>query len=283
MIIRKRPTILGLFFILQGSVVQIIWPQILVVFGIGIAVVLGHDHFPDYIKGLDPSPFALIGIALSIFLSFRNGACYDRWWEARKHWGVLIQSSRDVIRQTTMLEDLPERSALLHSLIRFAHLVETQLRGHSQNWQSDEALAQAARIVGQAEREGKLTHVEALVLHESLTRLSQSLLACERLANTPVPFAYSLLLHRTAYIYCVILPFGFVDTLGAVAPLVAGLVAYAFFGLDALAEELEQPFSDRVNALPLTAFATAIEISLKRALGETDLPQMPEAVDFILR
>ncbi|MER5171382.1 bestrophin family protein [Thioclava kandeliae] len=283
MIVRKRPTFLGLFFILQGSVIQIIWPQILLVFLIGIGVIAGHDYFPSYVTGLDPSPFALIGIALSIFLSFRNGACYDRWWEARRHWGVMIQSCRDIQRQTCHLPDNDDRRALFHALIRFGHLAEGQLRGRNPYWETDAALAEAEQAIGRMERAGHLTHVEALVLHESIARIAASILACERLANTPVPFAYSLLLHRTAYIYCIILPFGFVDTLGAMAPFVAALVAYAFFGLDALAEELEQPFSDRPNALPLSAYATAIEIALRRALGETELPEMPATVRYVLR
>lgn len=91
-----------------------------------------------------------------------------------------------------------------------------------------------------------------------------------------------LLLHRTAYIYCTILPFGFADTLGWAAPLVSGLIAYTFFGVDALAEELEEPFRDRPNALPLSHYAQVVEITMRRALGEEDLPELAGPVDYVL-
>jgi len=59
--------------------------------------------------------------------------------------------------------------------------------------------------------------------------------SCERIRSTPIPFSYSLLLHRTAYLYCFLLPFGLVDSLGFMTPFVVAIVAYTFFGLDALA------------------------------------------------
>ncbi|WP_172330227.1 bestrophin [Mangrovicoccus sp. HB161399] len=282
MIIRKRPNMLGLFFVLKGSVIQKIWIQVLAVVLISVAVVFAHRNLPGLVPSLDPSPFALIGIALSIFLSFRNSACYDRWWEARKLWGLMVQTARDILRQTAVLEGMPERRGILMAMADFARRSAAQLRGRPEAQTADDALAGAGRTVSQLERDGRLTTAEALVLHESLNRMAASLLGCERLANTPVPFAYTLLLHRTAYIYCTILPFGFADTLGWVAPLATGLVAYAFFGLDALAEELEEPFSAKQNAMPLTAYSTAIEIAMRHGLGETDLPGMPEPVGYVL-
>ncbi|WP_108263218.1 bestrophin family protein [Mangrovicoccus ximenensis] len=283
MIIRKRPGMLELFFVLKGSVIQKIWVQVLAVMLISVAVVFAHRNLPGIVPSLDPSPFALIGIALSIFLSFRNSACYDRWWEARKLWGLMVQTSRDILRQTVMLEGSPERRSILMALASFARRSGAQLRARPQEEETaDAALTGAGRTVSELERAGRITATEALVLHESLNRMSAALLGCERLASTPVPFAYTLLLHRTAYIYCTILPFGFADTLGWVAPLATGLVAYAFFGLDALAEELEEPFSDKQNAMPLTAYAAAIDISMRRGLGETDLPEMPKPEGYVL-
>ncbi len=281
-IIRKRPGMLGLFFVLKGSVIQKIWVQVVAVVLISVAVVFAHRSLPGLVPALDPSPFALIGIALSIFLSFRNSACYDRWWEARKLWGLMVQTARDILRQTAMIAGSEERRTILMAQAAFARRSAAQLRGKPEAESADQALTGAGRTVSELERAGRITGTEALVLHESLNRMSASLLGCERLANTPVPFAYTLLLHRTAYIYCTILPFGFADTLGWVAPFAAGLVAYAFFGLDALAEELEEPFSAKQNAMPLTAYATSIEIAMRRGLGETELPDLPEPVGFVL-
>ena len=119
-------------------------------------------------------------------------------------------------------------------------------------------------------------------MNDSLSQLTQALVGCERLSNTPLPFAYTLLLHRTAYLFCFLLPFGLADMLGWATPLAAMLVAYTFFGLDALGEELEEPFGMLPNSLPISAFATMIEIHLRSAMGETDLPPVPVPTDYVL-
>jgi putative membrane protein len=106
--------------------------------------------------------------------------------------------------------------------------------------------------------------------------------ACERIRGTPIPFSYTLLLHRTAYLYCWLLPFGLVDAIGDLTPLVTLLVAYTFFGLDALGDEIEEPFGTSDHDLPLEAMCRTIEIDLRMALGDTDLPPPLLPVDYRL-
>src|SRR5690606_10821036 len=84
----------------------------------------------------------------------------------------------------------------------------------------------------------------------------------------PLPFAYTLLLHRFAWLFCVLLPFGLVGALGWATPLVSALLAYAFFGLDRLGDELEDPFGLEPNDLPLDALARLIEHHLLDRLGD---------------
>jgi putative membrane protein len=107
--------------------------------------------------------------------------------------------------------------------------------------------------------------------------------ACERIRGTPIPFSYTLLLHRTAYLYCFLLPFGLVDAIGDLTPLVTlAIVAYTFFGLDALGDEIEEPFGTSDHDLPLDAICRTIEIDLRTALGDTDLPPPLLPVDYRL-
>ena len=112
--------------------------------------------------------------------------------------------------------------------------------------------------------------------------MTASAASCERIRNTPVPFSYTLLLHRTAYLYCFLLPFGLVDTTGFMTPFVVAIVAYTFFGLDALGDEIEEPFGLESNDLPLYTLCRAIEINLRESLGETDLPPPLLPVDYLL-
>jgi putative membrane protein len=109
-------------------------------------------------------------------------------------------------------------------------------------------------------------------MDERLTSMTVVLAACERINSTPLPFAYTLLVHRTTYLYCFMLPFGLVSSLGWATPLICAVIAYTFFGLDALSEQLEEPFGLAANQLPLSTLSRTIEINLLEALGETELP-----------
>lgn len=237
-------------------------------------------------------------------MGFRNSACYDRWWEARRQWGQLLATSRDLARQTLILEARGEKAArerLLRLIIVFAHALVDHLRRDARSRETEERLEPEARAALQASLNGpahllrqaggvlaELLNREAITPHEwavldgSLGQINAVLAACERLRSTPVPFGYSLLLLRTAYIFCFMVPFGFAEVLGWVTPLAGAVFAYTFFGLDVLGDELEEPFGNLPNDLPIRSLAIAIEIGLREALGDRDLPPMPAPVDHVL-
>jgi putative membrane protein len=116
----------------------------------------------------------------------------------------------------------------------------------------------------------------------TLSSMTARAVACDRIKNTPIPFSYTLLLHRTAYLYCFLLPFGLVDTLEFMTPFVVAIVAYTFFGLDALGDEIEEPFGISENDLPLDALCRTIEINLRSALGDADVPSPLSPVNYCL-
>lgn len=300
MIVRNRPTLLKLFFILRGSVIQRIFPQVLFVFALSAFVVWAHRVDPGLVPSVSSGPFALLGIALSVFLGFRNNACYDRWWEARKDWGQLIFTARDLARQTLILAGT-ERQRLLDITIAFGHALVCHLRPGSDVGRPlarlptdlvagykasrngpDFLLREMGGILAGLHGTGTISDFQWAQLDGTLGKMSAMLAACERIRNTPVPFGYTLLLHRTAYLFCFLLPFGFADALGWATPFVTALVAYTFFGLDALGDELEEPFGVLPNDLPIVALAETIEINLREALGETNLPPLPQPKNDIL-
>jgi putative membrane protein len=308
MIIRPRPSFLELFFILRGSIVPDIVGQILCTAAFAGLIVLAHHLWPSAIPVFNGAPFALVGIALSIFLGFRNNACYDRWWEARKQWGEHIFLARNFARQTLALESTPgpegaeSRRRLIRLVIAFTWTLAKHLRpsavGRSgpMEWLDDpdaEFVAQShnkpdaiLRLVGSELARLRATGVISDILFQTLDatvgRMGLVQAACERISNTPVPFAYTLLLHRTAYVFCFLLPFGFADSLGWATPFATALAAYAFFGLDALSMHLEEPFADIPNGLAISAMAETIEINLRESLGEANLPPLPKPRAYIL-
>lgn len=306
MIVRERPGLLRLFLILRGSVLQRIFPQVLLVMALSALVVFAHGRNPGLVPSFSGAPYALLGIALSVFLGFSNSACYDRWWEARRAWGQLLLASRNLARRTLLLEGRGAAAAagrrrLVDIAIAFPHALVAHLRPGSgaadlaRTLPADLAAAAAASrnppeflqrrmgaVLADLRNAGIVSDIEFRALDETASHLADTLTACERIKTTPVPFGYTLLLHRTAYLFCFLLPFGFTDVLGWGTPLATALVAYTFFGLDALGSELEEPFGTLPNDLPIAALATTIEIGLREAMGETDLPPAPAPVDHIL-
>jgi len=262
MIVRPRPTPFGLLFILRGSILPMIAPQLLAVLLVSGAVVWLHQVAPYYLRDVTPAPFTLLGLALSIFLGFRNNACYERWWEGRKQWGQLLAESRSLVRElvTLLPDDAARRRRCAHRVVAFAHALRSQLRHdrdcQARNWLPEgewEPVAQSrsrpdAIALAQAEelgallRRGELSDILYRVFSDQLLAMNGIETACERLHSTPTPFTYTLLLHRTAWLFCLLLPFGMVGTVGLATPVVTAILAYAFFGLDALGEELEEPF-----------------------------------------
>jgi putative membrane protein len=117
----------------------------------------------------------------------------------------------------------------------------------------------------------------------TIGQLADVLGGCERIRHTPLPFSYAVLLHRTVYVYCYLLPFGLVDSIGALTPVVVGIVAYTFFGLDAIGDEIEEPFGLTANDLPLTALSYGIEIAVREAIGDDAMPEMPSPVAYCLQ
>ncbi len=302
MIVRPRPSAFGLLFILRGSIVPTIAPRVLVVLVLSAVVAGLHHAAPQHFRELTPAPFTLLGLALSIFLGFRNNTCYERWWEGRRQWGQLVAETRSLLREcVTVLPDDPAlRRRLGHRAVAFAHALRSQLRGADEctarDWLPDGEWDRIARhrsrpdaiLLAQSNELGVLLRHDELsdmlyrVFSDHLAAMTSIQTACERLRSTPMPFTYTLLLHRTAWLFCLLLPLGLVSTLGMATPAATTILAYAFFGLDALGEELEEPFGLSQNALPLDALVRAIEIVTLEALGEAELPIALQPRGFVL-
>jgi len=134
MIVRDKPNAFQLFFILRGSVVPIIFPQLAFVTLLGAAVAAAQYHYPSIFPSVTLAPLGLLGVALSLFLGFRNNASYDRWWEARNQWGQLIVNSRSLSRQVTSYIDGQTKGGaevqkrMIYLTIVFNHALRHQLR-----------------------------------------------------------------------------------------------------------------------------------------------------------
>lgn len=307
MIVRPHKTthsVTTLLFALKGSIVPIIWPRVVYTMLLSLAVVVAERRGITVAFTFNAAPLTLLGLTLAIFLQFRNSVAYQRWWEGRTLWGELVICARNLVRQTSaFLPDLDprERRALVYRVIGFVHALRHHLRGtpaHAEleRWLGHQAserlkhirhlpnaiLDELGRDLAKAVRDAGGDAILLARMDEELDRFSHVLGGCERIKGTPIPFTYILLLHRTVHVYCFMLPFCLIGPLGWFTPLVVGVIAYTFFGLDAIGEQIEDPFDLLPNDLPLDAISRNIEIDLLGLLGDTDLPPPLEPKDFVL-
>lgn len=284
MIVRSQPNLKNILFTIRGSILPAIMGRLAVIGAISVVAILSVDLHPGIFARISAIPFTLIGIALSVFMSFRNGVCYARWWEGRQLWGQILVACRCLARASRCLQPA-ERRYLLHGLCAFSSGLAARLRRQDEmsviaEWCSEPRilgsanptnamLEQVGSILVSATETGRLGQIQYSVLEGYLAQLTTAQASCERIAMTPVPFAYSLLLHRTALIFCLTLPFALAGSLGWWTLLPVLLVAYTFFGLDALGHQLEDPFGMEANALPLDALQGVIEKEMREALNDT--------------
>ncbi len=301
MIVRSRKNWWTLLFVWRGSMMKQMLPQLIIVAALSVIAVFTEGKLFQQKVPLNATPFTLVGVALALFLGFRNSSAYDRWWEGRKLWGALVNTMRTLTRQAlTMTGDAGGKREFLNMLVAFTYAMRDQLRGDTFA-RSAELLAPAlAEEVDRARykpfiilramgewvtdryKEGALGEITMSAFDHNLVELSNILGGCERIASTPVPFAYSVMIHRVVYFYCALLPFGLVDSIEWMTPAVAILMAYSFIALDSLASELEMPFNRDENDLALDAISLNIELSILEMSGEALEKKPLQPVGYVL-
>ena len=313
-VIPKKLSWVQMLFHFRGSIVLRIRLRLAAATVWAILVDLFFEHLyelPEWMS-LSIMPFQLIGLAMAICLGFRNNTSYDRFWEGRKLWGALVNTTRSLTRQTLTLMNAPaeeadalaeEQRAQVYRLIGYVHSFRHRLREEDTLEELERYLPAAEREALVEERNRPVAILQTLgdryaeawrrgwidtfhlpIFERSLEELTNIQGGCERILATPIPFAYNVLMHRIVAVYCFALPFGILKSLGDLMPLVVFMISYSFLGLDAIGDEIEEPFGTDPNDLPLTALSRMIEVNLRQRLGEEDLPPLmkPDANDVLL-
>jgi ion channel-forming bestrophin family protein len=307
MIVRPRYHWFRLLFVWRGSVLRDIAGRLALVLAVSVGSVVSCDWWMNAHaeSALSIPPFTLMGVALAIFLGFRNQVSYERFWEARKQWGGLLVVSRSLVRQ--VLTGLPgaEHEALRHDVVRrvsaFAFALKHQLRGTDAVPDLAMRLAPASlaevsrarfqpqmislalgQTLAELHRAGKLSDMQYYAIDKSINVFGDTSGACERIASTPIPYTYRVLMNRTVMAYCLLLPVGLASSIGWLTPLIATFVAYTFLALEMIGEQIEEPFGTEANDLPLDALCYTIESSVCEMAELAPLSTAPTAVDFVL-
>jgi len=266
----------GLIFQFHRSdTFRILLPTILLLGVLTAGLVYAHQE--GYIHWKSTTAFhQILGFVLSMLLVFRINSAYDRWWEGRKLWGSLVNSSRSLgakVHAYLASSHPQECSELLKRLGNFPTLLKDHLR--SQSPSVHQPLASYHRLVQDLTRLNQskaLSTEQFLALNPEVTALMDITGACERIKNTPIPFSYGLFLKKVIFIYVVTTPFTFAIEYGYWGVVVVMAVFYAFASLELISEEVEDPFGLDANDLPLDELADKI----RKNIESLSVPRGPQ-------
>ena len=253
-----------------------------------LAVAL-RDAFPGLVNvvSLQPTVHMILASALGFLMVFRTNAAYSKWWEARTTWGVVNNSTRSLIARAPSVMRADAYRRLLTQLVAFAVCLKNHLRGVrtlrvelGELLPYDELIAPlderanpplaVVHALAATVRDGLKTKTSAdaliagpafLQFSTLLDSLAAAVGACERIKSTRTPFGYVSALRCFLLLWLYTMPFALVGAYGLVAVVAASLVGFLFLGLEQMALEIEQPFGDDPDDLPLEDFCLAIEQS----------------------
>ena len=228
----------------------------------------------------------LLGFAISMLLVFRTNTAYERWWEARRLWGNLVNSSRNISLKLNVYLSTSEvvlRKKISLHIGAFAHALHLHLRKETISMELAEKINidtsqknehiptqiinQLLSNINTAYKNGLLTNEQFLSLNTETIVFMDVCVACERIKNTPIPFSYSVFIKKIVFFYTMTLPFGFAFSLGYVAIPVTVFIFYVLASLEIIAEEIDDPFSGDENDLPTLRLAENIERQCTEILG----------------
>jgi putative membrane protein len=263
----------------RGSVLPRIAAPVLLATALGgVAVWLHqvhHFHVP-------PLAHTLLGLALGLLLVFRTNSSYDRFWEGRKQLGMLVNRARDLSRQAASYIEGDDAAAreverlivVLYALIR-QYLRKERDLSQIGALTADErralepvavrpcvAFTWISQRLAACARAGKLTEQRLQAMDANLTSFSDNWGGAERILKTPLPFAYAHHIKTFLVVFTFTAPFAIVDAMIWMTPIGAAILAFALFGIDEIAVEIEEPFGHDANDLPLDAVGETIERDL---------------------
>lgn len=225
---------------------------------------------------------SMLGFVISLLLVFRTNTAYDRWWEGRKQWGSLVNSSRNLALKLSAILELKEDKLFFRKTIPYyaqalnLHLKDEKISqelfeefniniDHKKH-KPNQLMKLIMKKVYELKKANKLTNEQLLFINLELTAFTDICGACERIKNTPIPYSYSVFLKKFIFFYVMTLPFGYVFNLGYYTIPVVIFIFYVLASLELIAEEIEEPFGNDENDLPTQRMAENIKKNIEELL-----------------
>jgi len=237
---------------------------------------------------------AFLGTAISVLLSFKLSQSYDRWWEARKIWGTIVNESRTFTLQLQSFigqgnDAVIKQLAFRHIAWCFClgqslrgldplenlekYISEDDIKKISTHNNKPLALLQLNSLqIAELKNNGKMDIFSQVHISKTLTNFSTAMGMAERIKSTVFPVTYRVFLHLMIYLFVITLSI----SLGVVKPVfeipLLVIISLGFFVLEKTASLLQDPFENKPTDTAMTSIATNIEINIKQLLKETEIP-----------
>lgn len=278
-----------IFHSYSKHVMKTLWPVLMFMAALSFGIELVYDYFELSQENFPGtlSMHSLLGIVLGLFLVFRINSAYDRWWEGRKMWGGMVNSTRNfALKLNAYLskEDHESREWFARMIPNFVIATKEHLRRGTQISEldppSDDFANQLKEYkhkpnhlsamlytkVNDLYKKGDLTGYQLMNLDKELKDFTDLIGACERIKNTPIPYSYSMYIKKFLFIYIVTLPFAFINNFGYFTEIIVVLITFILLSVELISEEIEDPFGKDVNDLPTDELSDKIKDNVKEIL-----------------
>jgi len=274
-----------IFHIHKSDTFRKLWPLMLAVAVFSGLVAFAELNFfqlskSSYVTNIGMM-HSLLGFVLSMLLVFRTNTAYDRWWEGRKLLGSLTNVSRNLALKIKALK-LTEKDVRFfeYGIPKYAFALKEHLRErmyfgkNSLLIEVEEGKHVPNQIAGslinrlyELLEKGAISQEQFIVLSGDFNQFTDICGACERIKNTPIPYSYSAFIKKFIFIYVITLPIGWVFSLGYFVVPIVPFILYVLASLELIAEEIENPFGEDANDLPVDQICTNIEKHVEEILG----------------
>ena len=249
-------------------------------------IVYAEEHY-FHLNTKNPTVMhSILGFVLSMLLVFRTNSAYDRWWEGRKIWGSTVNNSRNLaLKLSSILVHDKDKAEIKHLITNYVYAFKNHLRGkyiqeeftptdninlsqfadaqHKPNYIAKSLYAKINSLYQNKD----LTGDQLIILNEELKSFTDNVGACERIKNTPIPFSYNIFLKKMIFLYIMSLPIFFASEFSYTTVAITVIVLYVFASIELIAEEIEDPFGEDDNDLPLTDICNRIKTNLNEILN----------------
>jgi putative membrane protein len=278
--------------------------EVITVLFISLAVYYLTSYFRNFIPLMPIGIPTFLGTAISVILSFKLSQSYDRWWEARKVWGSIVNDSRSLVLQVQSFLTKSNQTSInliAHRQIAWCHSLGLSLKDEDAMTGLDVLLSAEeckmistfgnkplailqlnAKTLADLRTADQLNTFEHMQINNTMVRLTDAMGMAERIKNTVFPVTYRICLHAVIYLFIVTLSISLRDISSIFEVPLLLVISIAFFFLEKAATDLQDPFNNKATDVPVKSIANTIEINIRQLLAEDQVPKKATSYTFYI-